>query len=388
MARRLPALSLFEKVLVANTVIIVVEALAAWWVTRHALEPYHYLIDTSFLIVTAILSLLINTLLLRAALRPLFGLLSTIQKIEAGQVDLRAQQPAYDSDVSQLAVALNAMLDRLEALRHQTAGEILRAQEQERRRLALELHDQSSQTLTALTLHAQVLDDLLAADTVPPPALLRQQIAQVNRLAERTMSELRHVAGQLRPPVLDDLGLEAALRWLAADVARGTSLSISIQMPVADGGNRNLDTSSLTDCAQERLPAEMETALFRIAQESLTNVVRHAQASSVDLKLIRRPDQVRLIVRDNGRGFTPPSTSDAALQHAGLGLAGMQERARLLGGRLEIESHPAQGTVIQATIPLKPHQAAQRGRSAGLSTGKGGTAPDMSGPSKQEGGLG
>ncbi len=388
MARRLPALSLFEKVLVANTVIIVVEALAAWWVTRHALEPYHYLIDTSFLIVTAILSLLINTLLLRAAFRPLFGLLSTIQKIEAGQVDLRAQQPTHDSDVSQLAVALNAMLDRLEALRHQTARAILLAQEQERRRLALELHDQSSQTLTALALHAQVLDDLLVADAAPPPALLSQQVKQVSRLAERTMSELRHVAEQLRPPVLDDLGLEAALRWLVDDLAPGTSLNISVHVPIAGGGTWTPEAPSPADGVQDRLPIEIETALFRIAQESLTNVVRHAQASSVDLKLIRQPEQVRLIVRDDGCGFTPPSLSDAALPHTGLGLAGMQERARLLGGRLEIESHPTQGTVIQATIPLKPHQAAQRGRSAGLSTGKGGTAPDMSGPSKQEGGLG
>src|SRR5579871_846311 len=211
MARFLPSLSLFEKVLVANTVIILVEALAAWWITRHALESYHYLIDTSFLVAAALVGLLINTLLLRAAFRPLFGLLNTIQVIEAGRLDCRAPISAHASDVSQVAAALNAMLDRLEALRHQTAGEILHAQEQERRRLALELHDQSSQTLTALTMHAQALEDLLAADAAPAPALLRQQVAQVNRLAGRTLSELRHVAEQLRPAILDDLGLEAAL---------------------------------------------------------------------------------------------------------------------------------------------------------------------------------
>src|SRR5262249_51890501 len=157
------------------------------------------------------------------------------------------------------AVALNTMLDRLEALRHQTAGEILHAQEQERRRLALELHDQSSQTLTALTLHAQVLEDLLAVDTAPSPALLRQPGAQVNRLAGRTMSDLRHVAEQLRPAILDDRGLAAALRWLAEDVGQGTSLRVEVQ--VMPSGEQ-----------PQRLPLEVETALFRIAQEGLTNV--------------------------------------------------------------------------------------------------------------------
>lgn len=343
MARFLPALSLFEKVLVANTIIIVVEALAAWWITSHALESYHYLVDTSFLVAAAVVGLLVNTLLLRAAFRPLFGLLDTIQLIEAGHLDCRAQISAHASDVAQVAAALNAMLDRLEVLRHQTAGAILHAQEQERRRLALELHDQSSQTLTALTLHAQALEDVLAAEAPPAPALLRQQIAQVNRLAGRTLSELRHVAEQLRPVILDDVGLEAALRWLAEDVGQGTSLHVTVQVvPAVEDAE-----------SPRRLPADVETALFRIAQEGLTNVARHAQASQVDVKLLRQPEQVTLSICDDGRGFTLPSASEAAAQHIGLGLTGMQERARLLGGKLEISSHPDQGTVIHASIPLK-----------------------------------
>ena len=337
MARFFPSLSLFEKVLVANTVIILVEALAAWWITRHALESYHYLIDTSFLIAVALVGLLINTLLLRAAFRPLFGLLSTIQVIEAGRLDCRAPIAAHASDVSQVAAALNAMLDRLEALRHQTAGEILHAQEQERRRLALELHDQSSQTLTALTLHAQVLEDLLAADAAP--ALLRKQVAQVNQLAGRTMNELRHVAEQLRPVILDDLGLEAALRWLADDVAQATHLRVLTHL--SPEGEQS-----------QRLPADVETALFRIAQEGLTNVARHAQASQVALTLLRQPEQVTLLIGDDGRGFTLPSASKAGDLHAGLGLVGMQERARLLDGKLELTSQPEQGAIIQAIIPL------------------------------------
>lgn len=387
MAQRLPALSIFEKVLVANSIIIIIEAFAAWWVTRSTLVPNHYLVDTSFLIGMALFSLLINTFLLRAAFRPLFGLLNTIQLVDAGHVERRAQVSARDSDVSLLAAALNAMLDRLEALRHQTAGEILRAQEQERRRLALELHDQSSQTLTALTLHAQVLDELLAADAASPPALVRQQVAQVSRLAERTMNELRHVAEQLRPPILDDMGLEAALRWLAEDVSQDTSLRISVHLPTADDGDRDSHPSSPPDRARRRLPAEVETALFRIAQESLTNVVRHAQASSVDLKLIRQPEQVDLMVRDDGRGFASQSTSDAALPRAGLGLAGIQERARLAGGRLVIDSHPARGTTIQATIPLTPYLAAGQERSDELLTSRSRATAGMGAPHEKKEGL-
>lgn len=357
MARFLPSLSLFEKVLVANTVIILVEALAAWWVTRHALEPYHYLIDTSFLAAATIAGLLINALLLRAAFRPLIGLLNTIKMIEAGRLDCRAQLSPSASDVSQVAAALNAMLDRLEALRHQTAGEILHAQEQERRRLALELHDQSSQTLTALTMHAQVLEDLLATDVAPAPALLRQQVAQVNRLAGRTMSELRHVAEQLRPVILDDVGLEAALRWLAEDVGQGTGLRVLVE--VAAEGPAAPAAGGEDDQAR-RLPAEVETALFRIAQEGLTNVARHAQASRVELKLLRCPEQVTLMIGDDGRGFIHPAAKEAASTHIGLGLTGMQERARLLGGTLEILSSPARGTLIQAVIPVEMAQLEKR----------------------------
>jgi two-component system, NarL family, sensor histidine kinase UhpB len=346
MGRFLPPISIFEKVLVANTAIILIEALAAWWVTRHALESYHYLIDTSFLVAMAVVSLLINTLLLRAAFRPLFGLLGTIQLIEAGRLDCRAQISARDSDVFQVATALNAMLDRLEALRHQTAGEILHAQEQERRRLALELHDQSSQTLTALTMHTQVLEDLLTTDVAPSPVLLRRQVAQVSQLAGRTMTELRHVAEQLRPVILDDLGLEAALRWLAEDVGQGTRLRVLAHISAGKEGVQ-----------AQRLPSEVETTLFRIAQEALTNVTRHAQASQVDLTLVRGPEQVTLLICDNGRGFAP---AVGAGQRAGLGLTGMQERARLVGGKLEITSHAEQGTTIQANIPVAMALVEQR----------------------------
>jgi two-component system sensor histidine kinase UhpB len=341
MARWIPSLSTFEKVLVANTLIILAEAAGAWWVTQHALESYHYLIDTFFLLVTAALSLMVNLVVLHAAFRPLFSLLYTIQRVEAGDYARRARISARDSDIAQLAAALNAMLDRLEAQRQQATSQILAAQEQERRRLALELHDQSSQTLTALTLHAQILTELLASQPSPASTPLRTQVAQVSHLADRAMSEMRHVGEQLRPIILDDLGLEAALRWLVEDARERLHLRASLDLEAANCGS----------LAQPRLPAEIETALFRIAQESLTNVARYAQASRVDLMLTRQPEQVTLCISDDGRGFDVAAPPTPGTAHAGLGLPGMHERARLLGGKLEVVSS-AQGTTIRAMLPL------------------------------------
>ncbi len=354
MARLLPSLSTFEKVLVANSLIILAEAAGAWWVTQHALEPYHYLIDSSFLVITAVLSLTINIFVLRAAFRPLFSLLGTIQSIEAGDFARRAQVSAHDTDIAQLATALNAMLDRLEAQRQQTTNQIFIAQEQERRRLALELHDQSSQTLTALTLHAQILNELLAGQATPDAAALRKQSSQISWLAERAMSEMRHVSEQLRPIILDDLGLEAALRWLVEDARERLHLCAALRLEKAATAQPEGEPG--TTRTQPRLPAEVETALFRIAQESLTNVARHAQASRVDLTLLRQPEFVTLLISDDGRGFSPAAPQKTGNAHTGLGLPGMRERARLLGGTLDVTSS-SQGTTIRAVIPLEARAA-------------------------------
>src|SRR5581483_7147025 len=143
-------LSLFEKVILVNTCMLICEALAGLWVTSHSLESHHYLIDTSFIVIAALSSLLINVLLLRASFRPLFSLLRTIRAVGAGHTALRADDIPANSEIGELALAFNGMLDRLETSRRHEAMLILQAQEEERRRLARELHDESSQNLTAL----------------------------------------------------------------------------------------------------------------------------------------------------------------------------------------------------------------------------------------------
>jgi two-component system, NarL family, sensor histidine kinase UhpB len=214
--------SLFEKVILVNSLMLVCLALAGLWVTSHNLEAHHYLIDTSFLVAAALLTLLINVLLLRASFRPLFGLLRTMRAVSAGKVDARATTDTSDLEIGELAQAFNSMLDRLETTRRVQAMLILQAQEEERRRVALELHDESSQNLTALLVYTEVLSQSLRdlPETVISKAgreQLDRELQHLVGLTQHTLENIRILAQQLRPGVLDDLGLHAAFRWLAED---------------------------------------------------------------------------------------------------------------------------------------------------------------------------
>ncbi len=196
-------LSLFEKVILANSLMLIVEALAGLWVTSHNLESHHYLIDTSFIVVATLLSLVTNALLLRASFRPLFSLLRTIRAVSAGATQERAVALPLDSEISELARAFNSMLDRLEETRREQAMLILQAQEEERHRLALELHDESSQNLTALLVHTEVLSQTLQAlphDMISVQAREKMftGLSSLTEIAQHTLENVRLLAQQLR----------------------------------------------------------------------------------------------------------------------------------------------------------------------------------------------
>ena len=331
-------LSLFEKVILANSLILIGEALAGLWVTSHSLEAHHYLIDTSFIVIATLLALLINVALMRASFRPLFNLLQTIRNVSNGNTHTRAK--FTDTEIGELAQAFNNMLDRLEQARREQAMLILQAHEEERRRLALELHDESSQNLSALLIHTEILIQSLQAipesmTTQPIFEQLHDGLHRLILLTQKTLENIRILSQQLRSSVLDDLGLQSALRWLAEDSRERLQLHVEVQL-------ENVEDTIRT----QKHAALYETTLFRIAQESLTNAARYAHAQRVGLLLTQVHNSINLKVCDDGCGF------DLLQKYEGLGIAGMRERATLLEGTFTIISQPGQGTTVEVYLPL------------------------------------
>jgi two-component system sensor histidine kinase UhpB len=333
-------LSIFERVIVANSAIIVLATVACWWLTQHNAEVYHFIIDTTFIGLAALAGVVVNFILLRAAFAPLRRVLSTIHAVERGDLSARVDVRAGDADTATLARAFNGMLDRLAELRDEAAELTLRAQEEERRRLALELHDQTGQSLTALTLHAQAIGQTLAHERSDPAIRAQAQAERLNALAQRTLVEVQAIARQLRPSLLDDLGVVAALSWLAEDAE--ARLGVAARVKIAGD---QLEAGA-------RVPSEIETALYRIAQESLTNAVRHGKARNIAIQLRSSAQALTLTIADDGAGFALGDETSWR-ERGGLGVYGMRERARLLGGSLRLRSAPGCGCVVRATIPMR-----------------------------------
>jgi two-component system sensor histidine kinase UhpB len=333
-------LSIFERVIVANSAIIVLATVAGWWLTQHNAEVYHFIIDTTFIGLAALSGVIVNFILLRAAFAPLRRVLSTIHAVERGDLSARVDVRAGDADTATLARAFNGMLDRLAEMRDEAAELTLRAQEEERRRLALELHDQTGQSLTALTLHAQAIGQTLAHERSDAAIRAQAQAERLNALAQRTLVEVQAIARQLRPSLLDDLGVVAALSWLAEDAEE--RLGVAARVKIAGD---ELEAGA-------RIPTEIETALYRIAQESLTNAVRHGKARHIAIQLRSSAQALILTIADDGAGFALGDEM-ARRERGGLGVYGMRERARLLGGSLRLRSAPGHGCVVRATVPMR-----------------------------------
>jgi two-component system sensor histidine kinase UhpB len=341
-------LSLFEKVILANSLILIGEALAGLWVTSHNIESHHYFIDTGFIVLATLIGLVVNIFLLRASFRPLFTLLATMRAVSKGKTSERVTGIAPGSEIGELAHTFNTMLDSLETARREQSLLIVQAQEEERRRLALELHDESSQNLTALLVHIEVLKQMLQT---PPDTIsisetqqrLQRELDYLAGITQQTLEDIRLLAQQLRPSVLDDLGLQAALRWLAEDVRQRLQLPVELHMEHIE--------QVLQGNAQRAI---YETTLFRIAQESLTNVARHAHAQHVTISLMQKQGQICLRIADDGNSFDP------SVQKQGLGLFNMRERAALLGGTIHVEAQPGQGTIIEAVLPLAVEVAEEK----------------------------
>ena len=303
---------LFWRLLGVNLVVVLGGALVGTWLTQRLVLTGTFTPMTHALLVLAALCLSagLSMLLLRETFRPIRSLREATQRFNAGDHSARASlTPLTDPDVAGLVLEVNALWDRLEAdaatIREKTAqaellaAQVIMAQEEERRRVARELHDEAGQALTALIIGLErglaSMPEVYASDLPIQP---RQLISNLRDLAVHTLDEVRKLALELRPSVLDDLGLVAALRQYVRSTEERSGLAAQLTIVGWDEGD-------------PRLPAEVETALFRIAQEALTNAIRHARATSVQVRLRRAPGSVSLDVRDDGVGLAAVPAPEA-----------------------------------------------------------------------------
>jgi two-component system sensor histidine kinase UhpB len=314
---------LFLRLLVINGLIFAVGT------TVLALSPATVsspVLVTELPVLTVGLALMVtaNAFLLRASLAPLEGLTTLMERVDS----LRSRdrlEVSGNGDLTHLIGTFNAMLDRLEADRSASTARVLAAQETERQRIARELHDEIGQSLTVVLLQLKRVVDRV-------PEELTEEVRTIRESVRSCLDEVRGVARRLRPGVLEDLGLLSALTALAAEFedVGGLELAKSLEAP-------------------PDLDPDTELVIYRIAQESLTNVVRHSGARHARLRLFREEDGIVLEVSDDGCG--PP-------RHDGAGILGMRERALLIGAELSITGAPVKGTRVRLVVPISRAAAA------------------------------
>lgn len=273
--------------------------------------------EVPVLVVGLAVILAANALLLRTGLAPLGPLTTLMQRVDL----LRHEDRLTDrgnGDLAGLIRTFNEMLDRLEAERGAASAHALAAQEGERQRIARELHDEIGQSLTVVLLALKRVVDQTPADQ-------REELRGVQEGVRSSLDEVRRVARRLRPGVLSDLGLHSALAALTSEFSEASGLPVTRAVEVPPG-----------------LDADVELVLYRIAQEGLTNVARHAGATVVELALRREPAGLTLRIRDDGRG---------GVTREGAGIRGMRERALLIGARLAVTSPPGWGTEVVLVVP-------------------------------------
>ncbi|HEX6543352.1 MAG TPA: sensor histidine kinase [Ktedonobacterales bacterium] len=345
MGQRMLGLSLFYKVLIANSALVVLGALAGTAITWHAAslrtsgEAAIYVPLTAAFIVAGLgLSVLLNALVLRAALGPLVRLQDVVRRVGMGDLSVRAQPaPLADAEIARIAVTLNAMLDNVQSYEGQVrnlSGALIRAQEDERQRIARELHDDTGQILTLLLIRLKLLESLPGADAVKP------QIEELRGLIASAIDQVRRLALNLRPPTIDQLGLLPALRSLVSTFTESTGLHVTLDLPREPVA----------------LARERTLAVYRVLQEALTNAAKHAGAQHISVVVRCEGGWLVAAVRDDGRGYTPEAFIGRHRQPAGgagVGLFGMEERARIIGGSLDLQSAPGRGASVTLRVPLE-----------------------------------
>ncbi|MFC4372716.1 sensor histidine kinase [Nocardia halotolerans] len=315
---RTPDTALFGRVVVINGLVFTLGTLVL------ALSPASVssrvrLTEVPVLVIGLTIILAANALLLRSSLAPIDELIASMRRVDPLRGSTRLRESA-NGDWSRVIDTFNAMVERLEAERITASSSALAAQENERQRIARELHDEIGQSLTVALLRLRRTADRA-------PAELHDDLHEVQETVRACLDEVRGIARRLRPDVLEDLGLPSALSALCNEFAATAGLTITREI----------------DSELGRVDADIELVCYRVAQECLTNIARHAHAGSVRLTLHCDDGTLLLRVRDNGTG---------TITREGAGIRGMRERALLVDAALTIQAHPGRGTDVRLAIPL------------------------------------
>jgi two-component system sensor histidine kinase UhpB len=241
-----------------------------------------------------------------------------------------------DDEIKKLAESFNMMAKTLTEkmrLERKYLSQIIEVQENERRRISRELHDEIGQALYAIQFNLEMVDKDLPQTT----AVVRGRLGEAKSLSSQTLTAMRQLSLDLRPTMLDDLGLVPTLRWYIQNFSNRLDIY------------SNFETMGF----EEKLPPQIETAFYRIVQEALNNIAKHAQADRVEISLVKRDSRIYASIQDNGRGFDLDRVLHPESPERGFGIVGIQERVSLLGGQMEIQSTPGYGTLIDIEIPYE-----------------------------------
>ena len=315
--------SLIGQVVAANVVLVTLTLVSASVVASVDHGGRDSLGQLVVLGLVLILTFCVNLWMLQRRFAPLEHLIDGIEEMDPAAPANIPVGGDRAKEITRLGRSFNRLLERVESERRRSSHLVLRAQEEERRRVARDLHDEVNQALTAILLRLEAL-----AQDVPPDQ--REDVAQLKRLTTQAMDELLNLARQLRPTALDDHGLVTAIEAQVRGFGDRTGIAAHLE---TEGDPATLD-------------GEKQTVIYRIAQEALANAGRHAGASRVDVTLSAAGEGARLRVTDDGSGFDPVAARDG-----GLGLEGMAERAKLVGGELDLRSAPGAGTEITLRLP-------------------------------------
>jgi two-component system, NarL family, sensor histidine kinase UhpB len=352
---RLRMMPISSKVLIANAIVVVTGAVAGTWLTATFVGRDFGRNGAWLMLVFAaigvFLSVLVNYRILKAAFEPLEKLERVAEAVRMGDFSARTDAARFgDPQLERFGQSFNRALNVIEQDREQIrqlADRVIDAQEQERKRIARELHDDTAQLLFAQLLRVSALAS-------SPHPEVRETAEEIGEMMSAAMENVRRLGHELRPPALDDLGVRAALEDLAQRMSDQMGIPVTFRMTEF----------------RRRVDPGVELVLYRVAQEAITNTWKHAKATRVDAEIVRNEDSVTMVIVDDGVGFNASTAGSSDGRGLGMGLFGMAERVELVGGTLTVDGSGQPGTRVTAFIPLEQaHQIAHPNFLKGRDTG-------------------